>query len=506
MQKCISKNGDKADPGAFCAAIHKKITGGWPSEKHSMPDAAYEVYMSAYTSKLPVEFAEATIEVEKAARDHALSELSELGWSKTSQGWLKKFAAPKMKTIASMFVFESGTHIDNKGQEAKWTDEELGQMVSNFKAGRCGKVPIKLGHSTDSFNKVAAEKLGVPLELIIGEKGEGAALLGEMSTLELKGSTLYAAFERVPETLADLIESRMYNAVSAEIAGKGSEYGPMITGVALLGDQDPAVKNDILATASVFAKSEDRSFLIFAVEPGESTLERLVNRIWSKFAKKLEKSGDPNTNLEKETKLAINAIKGAKIAEFPAKFAIENGELVSIATALGLTDQATIEEILAAITEIKAKMDATMPMGGGQAPMPMAQRFSKASDEILAARKSKRVIEYMKDTAMFTSIPGTSEELATRIVDIEISMGKPAAETELATLKKFNEAAAETLKFKGTNKEGKNTVDFRAKVKELMTTEKIDDGEATKRAMTAYPTLYYAHLTEQKEVVIDQKK
>jgi len=30
---CMSKNSDKNSPEAYCAVIHKKITGKWPAEK-----------------------------------------------------------------------------------------------------------------------------------------------------------------------------------------------------------------------------------------------------------------------------------------------------------------------------------------------------------------------------------------------------------------------------------------------------------------------------------------
>jgi len=32
---CVSKNRDKGNPEAYCASVHKKITGKWPTEKES---------------------------------------------------------------------------------------------------------------------------------------------------------------------------------------------------------------------------------------------------------------------------------------------------------------------------------------------------------------------------------------------------------------------------------------------------------------------------------------
>jgi uncharacterized Zn finger protein (UPF0148 family) len=35
MKDCMNKNKDKDNPGAYCASIHKSITGKWPTEKES---------------------------------------------------------------------------------------------------------------------------------------------------------------------------------------------------------------------------------------------------------------------------------------------------------------------------------------------------------------------------------------------------------------------------------------------------------------------------------------
>ena len=33
---CVAANKDKSNPQAYCASVHKKITGKWPSEKQSL--------------------------------------------------------------------------------------------------------------------------------------------------------------------------------------------------------------------------------------------------------------------------------------------------------------------------------------------------------------------------------------------------------------------------------------------------------------------------------------
>ena len=33
FKQCVEANKDKKDPEAYCAQLHKKITGKWPTEK-----------------------------------------------------------------------------------------------------------------------------------------------------------------------------------------------------------------------------------------------------------------------------------------------------------------------------------------------------------------------------------------------------------------------------------------------------------------------------------------
>ena len=40
FKDCVSQNGDKTSPEGYCAAIHKKITGEWPSEKNALAERA----------------------------------------------------------------------------------------------------------------------------------------------------------------------------------------------------------------------------------------------------------------------------------------------------------------------------------------------------------------------------------------------------------------------------------------------------------------------------------
>ena len=54
MSDCISKNTGKVDdPGAYCASIHYKATGKWPSQETRHPD--FQKIYTQFLTKVPNE-------------------------------------------------------------------------------------------------------------------------------------------------------------------------------------------------------------------------------------------------------------------------------------------------------------------------------------------------------------------------------------------------------------------------------------------------------------------
>jgi len=43
---CVKHNGDKSNPQAYCAVIHKKITGNWPNQKEATSSALLKAKLS----------------------------------------------------------------------------------------------------------------------------------------------------------------------------------------------------------------------------------------------------------------------------------------------------------------------------------------------------------------------------------------------------------------------------------------------------------------------------
>jgi len=280
FDECVLKNADKSSPEGFCAWLHHKILGTWPSGMSA--DKFPEPWLNAYDAALVAQ------KPEKEAFELAESAAQEAGFERASFGWVKQFQAPNMKTVKDIYIFALGTWTDSAGNERTWTGEELDNMKVAFKAGVPVMVPIKCGHTSDDFNKKIAEALEVPVEVVTGDNGQGQIKIGNMTSLERKGDWLVAAFGNIPEPIANLIEGGQYSNVSVEIEDKVGEYGPVITGVALLGAEEPAVEGATTEKALVFGGTRKGarvwSFKVGDQLPDPATLRSEFDDIRSKVA------------------------------------------------------------------------------------------------------------------------------------------------------------------------------------------------------------------------------
>ena len=523
---CVAQNGDKANPHAFCAWLEHSITGKWPAELQSMPTDAWELFRDPYGGSLDLS-KKPMVEAEKEANAIGLTALKDQGWLFSRIGWVKQYAAPKMRTIANVRVFSSGTWTDSAGVEREWTDEDLDELVKAFNSGYPGTVPLKAGHTPDSFNGKIAEKLGVPVELITGDiGGKGQVALGRMATLERRGNLLFATFERVPEPIADLIEAGLYTTVSVEVEHtEGGEFRSALTAVAMLGSEEPAVDEATLDRALVFGgKREGAVVITFQTSDipmdvldaefktlkermaetikgmrGAPTFRAMMANLGTLFDQlKRSRHQSPEEN---KGGSKMESIKGMSMKDLAEKFQMSPEELLALATTLGLGEGATIEDILAAIEALKAKAGAAPP---GEAPPGEASAFQKVTSELQKAtdrlgvlEHEKRVTAWAKRTSSLQSIPGTPDELAGELAEIEESRGIEKAEAHFTRLQTVNQTAYEANKVRGVSLLGEKRADFEKEVTEYQKANpKANRGAAVKAVMTANPKLYREYQEE----------
>lgn len=337
----------------------------------------------------------------------------------------------KLRNVEDVEIFAVGTWTSGEGSTNTWTREDLQKMVDAF-AHDGRKIPLKLGHTSDSFNRKVAEAMGVPNEVMTGDKmGQGQALLGLMASLTLRGDTLIAGFANVPEILADMIEAKMFNAISSEIEFSDDHSVSLVTGVALLGVEEPAVESlASLETASVFGNREKAS--VYSVPLATP-----------KALKREVKTVDK-----------IELTKDTKFSEMAANFQEEGvAALTAMAVALGLPETATLGDMLRAIMGLKGQAPEPeeepnpeeLPMSAeAKAEMAKMQKNLDGQAIVIASfQHDKRAAHFTKMAEKWDAVPGTPEEIGERLATIEAETSEATVATVVETYQVAQKAADE---------------------------------------------------------------
>lgn len=152
-------------------------------------------------------------------------------------------------TIKSLEIFAVGTWSPSTGGTFTWTEADLDAMVENFNllaGSNLVKPHLKLGH-TDA-QKWFGQKNGIPT-------------LGWIEKIWRDGKKLLADVTDVPMAIIDLIRQGRYHNISAEIypanaiEHNGKKLGAVLSAIALLGTEMPAVKDLAGLANALFATS-----------------------------------------------------------------------------------------------------------------------------------------------------------------------------------------------------------------------------------------------------------
>lgn len=141
-------------------------------------------------------------------------------------------------------IFATGTH-----NGMSFGEKDLHEMVESFTTltQKEGYRPIlKLGH--EDTQKYFGQKKGAPN-------------LGVVDKIWVEAGKIKANFENVPDAVVDMIRNGRYNAVSIEmfprLNAEGVTFSNVLTAVALLGAELPAVKGLKDLAASLFDEFDD---------------------------------------------------------------------------------------------------------------------------------------------------------------------------------------------------------------------------------------------------------
>lgn len=201
-------------------------------------------------------------------------------------------------------IFKVGKWRDSLGRTVNADNAMVDQIVENFASLNSVpgfNVPIKLGHN---------DKVGEPA-------------YGWVSELSNEQGVLTAAFEDVDPAIVDAVRKRSYNAVSIELAPRveyeGKTFRNVLSGVALLGAEWPAVKGLKPLSASKFAMfaaeadeivrlGQDHMNLKFTQEDADALVLAAETRVTKEYATQLTAETAKVTAAEQRATVAETAL------------------------------------------------------------------------------------------------------------------------------------------------------------------------------------------------------
>ena len=202
-----------------------------------------------------------------------------------------------MPNINKVEIFDVGTW-----NGLDFTLADLQEIVRNFNALKnVLRVPLKIGHNDE-------QKLT-----------DGQPAIGWVDDIYMEGTKLIGVFKDMPEIVANAVKKKLFNSVSSELAldaeHKGQQIGSVLTAVALLGADLPAVNTlaDLNAYLSRDAKSI-RFSNVHSFKYGDEPMPKEVEDL----QKQIDELKTTNAKLlaeQKERELLAEAEKKVKFAE-----------------------------------------------------------------------------------------------------------------------------------------------------------------------------------------------
>lgn len=401
--------------------------------------------------------------------------------------WKQLFKAIPSHTIRDVEIFAAGVHNGDT-----YTTDDLDQIINTFYSLR-GRIdpPLKIGHSSDKFNKEIAMQFGLPGGVITGDKGEGALSFGWVDNLRRYGDIMVADFVNVPEQIVTLVESQLYRHVSCEITcnyddgGKTHPY--LLSGIALLGAEQQAV-SEIRGLDKAMVYTANKANKVKTYTYGGEMDKGLMSKMMDKLK---ELMGMMNGEMEKPEDMPKEDMKAKDK---------EEADMKEVNKTLGLAEGATEKEAVAEIVKLKAVSNDTKKYTDLEAQVKTYKdRAETAEAAIKKQDRSARVAKYTAIAGTWTAIAGKPDEMAERIVSLE-DLDPKAAEGLVKTYTDMNASALAVGLTKPLGTAAAATGDggaFEQKVK-LLQDEKDADGvkryatyhDAFRAASDQYPEEY----------------
>lgn len=446
---CVAKNSDKANPEGYCAMIHKQSTGKYPAEM-------------------------------------------------------------SQRTLKNVEIFSIGTHTDSSGKTTTYTTNDLAKIVEAFNSGI--SIPVKLGHTSDNFNEQVAKELAIPESILQGESGKGAAKLGEVVSLSSNGK-LVADILLANDDVAKLVQKNYFDNVSIELAvdvdHQNKKYDLAATGLAFLGVQKPAVKNlaglqasQLLSQGYKFDKLFLHELHLPMVDVSKHESE-MFDMLLMKCAEEHTK-GDVDELISQWGEQGYDKIKSncADMTSMPGMFAgyvldeYDKRKAAKAKESEGESDMSELNTKLSQVLKLSKSDDASI-LEAVSKLVTTTSKYSEVDTTIQQLNNRIRHFEWKSKVAILTSIPGTPDELATKLADIEAKAGPEFAAMLFKNFEDQNKLAIElnTTKASLTSTNPNSTITdkkyaFEEAVKELAAKDKLSYQQALAKYTMANPKAF----------------
>ena len=152
---------------------------------------------------------------------------------------------PGRRTLHHFPIFDTGKIVDSAGKADTYTVKDLQSLVKAFDVSIPEDVPIVLGHVSEDMVKKVAKALDIEPIILQGEgpTNKGAARLGEITGMYVEETDKLSGDLAFHPKVARLVDEGFFTSLSVEISPTGrKDYPKMVSRVALLGAQRPAVK------------------------------------------------------------------------------------------------------------------------------------------------------------------------------------------------------------------------------------------------------------------------
>lgn len=237
--------------------------------------------------------------------------------------------------IKRLEIFAAGTWAPSNAGKMTVTEANLDEMVSHFQelqGSNVVKPHLKLGH-TDA-QKWFGQDVGIPT-------------LGWVERVWREGNKLFADIANVPDALLDLIRQKRFHNVSVEVFTpgqvefNGKKLGHVLSAIAILGTEMPAVKDLAGLAAALFATqfaspvaekpvtftSERNETAMFTQEQVDSLIAAAVSRITAELTAKFQEIGAAQV-----TELAVVRARAESAEAAVAKQATDFAQAQAVAT------------------------------------------------------------------------------------------------------------------------------------------------------------------------------